>query len=104
VTLRLAVTPGEPAGIGPDLLIQLVQDGCEHELVAIADSQMLQDRAQQLGLPLTLRAVEDSPRPLAPGELAIEPCPLAVTTEPGQADKQMLPLLLKASTKPFRAA
>jgi len=99
VTLRLAITPGEPAGIGPDLLIQLVQDGCEHELVAIADSQMLQDRAQQLGLPLTLRAVEDSPRPLAPGELAIEPCPLAVTAVPGQADKQNAPTVIQSLDK-----
>jgi len=99
VTLRLAVTPGEPAGIGPDLLIQRVQDGCEHELVAIADPQMLQDRAQQLGLPLILRAVEDSPRPLAPGELAIEPCPLAVTAVPGQADKQNAPAVIKSLDK-----
>ncbi len=99
MTLRLAVTPGEPAGIGPDLLIQRVQDGCEHELVAIADPQMLQDRAQQLGLPLILRAVEDSPRPLAPGELAIEPCPLAVTAVPGQADKQNAPAVIKSLDK-----
>ncbi|PCJ35195.1 MAG: 4-hydroxythreonine-4-phosphate dehydrogenase PdxA [Cellvibrionales bacterium] len=99
MTLRLAITPGEPAGIGPDLLIQRVQNGCEHELVAIADPQMLQDRAQQLGLPLTLRAVEDSPRPLAPGELAIEPCPLAAIAVPGQADKQNASAVIQSLDK-----
>jgi len=99
VTLRLAVTPGEPAGIGPDLLIQRIQNGCEHELVAIADPQMLKDRAQQLGLPLTLRAVEDSPRPLAPGELAIAPCPLAAIAVPGQADKQNAPAVIQSLDK-----
>ena len=87
MTLRLAVTPGEPAGIGPDLLIQLIQEGCPHELVAIADPQMLQDRARQLGLELSLRPIEGSPRPLAPAELAIEPCPLAVIAQPGQANR-----------------
>jgi len=99
VTLRLAVTPGEPAGIGPDLLIQLIQNGCPHELVAIADPQMLQDRARQLGLALTLRPVEDSPRPLAPGELAIEPCPLAVAAKPGHVDKQNAPAVIQSLDK-----
>ncbi|OUS09834.1 4-hydroxythreonine-4-phosphate dehydrogenase PdxA [Gammaproteobacteria bacterium 54_18_T64] len=84
MTLRLAITPGEPAGIGPDLLIQLVQRGCSHELVAIADPQMLEARAQLLGLPLTLRPPASQARPLAPGELAIEALPLAVTAQPGR--------------------
>lgn len=99
MTLRLAVTPGEPAGIGPDLLIQLMQKGSPHELVAIADPQMLQDRARQLGLQLTLRAVEDAPRPLAPGELAIEPCALAASAQPGQVDKQNAPSVIQCLDK-----
>ena len=99
MTRRLAITPGEPAGIGPDLLIQRVQKGCEHELVAIADPQMLRDRARQLGLRLTLRAIDDCPRPLAPGELAIEPCPLAVTSVAGQADKQNAPAVINSLDK-----
>ena len=99
MTLRLAVTPGEPAGIGPDLLIQLIQHGSAHELVAIADPQMLQDRARQLGLELRLRPVAGSPRPLAPTELAIEPCALAVTTKPGQVDKQNAPAVIQSLDK-----
>ncbi len=99
MTLRLAVTPGEPAGIGPDLLIQLVQDGCPHELVAIADPQMLQDRARRLGLELSLRPVEGSPRPLGPAELAIEPCALAVTAQPGQVDKHNAPAIIQSLDK-----
>ena len=99
MTLRLAVTPGEPAGIGPDLLIQLIQKGSPHELVAIADPQMLQDRAQQLGLALTLRPIEDSPRPLPPGELAIEPCALAVTAKPGHVDQQNAPAIMQSLDK-----
>ena len=55
MTLRLALTPGEPSGIGPDLLISLVQNGYDHELVAYADPQLLQQRAAELGLSLELR-------------------------------------------------
>ena len=45
MALKLAVTPGEPAGIGPELLIQSVQQGCTHELVAFADPELLKQRA-----------------------------------------------------------
>lgn len=80
MTLRLAVTPGEPAGIGPDLLIQHVQNGSPHELIAVASGALLEQRAAELGLPLTLRAAAAEPQPLAPGELAIDEidCPAAV--------------------------
>ncbi|MBU2970100.1 4-hydroxythreonine-4-phosphate dehydrogenase PdxA [Pseudoalteromonas sp. C2R02] len=54
MTIRIAITPGEPAGIGPDLLIQLIQHGWSAQLVAIADKELLKQRAQQLGLPLKL--------------------------------------------------
>ncbi len=94
MTLRLAVTPGEPAGIGPDLLIQLVQNGCPHELIAIADPDMLQDRAKQLGLTLSLRPIDGAPRPLAPSELGIEPTPLAVKARLGQVDQQNAPAII----------
>jgi len=52
--MRVAITPGEPAGIGPDLIIQLAQSAHEHELVCIADPIMLQQRAKKLGLPLSI--------------------------------------------------
>jgi 4-hydroxythreonine-4-phosphate dehydrogenase len=81
---RLAVTPGEPAGIGPDLLVSLAQDAQLHEIVAIADPEVLQARAQMLGLPLQLRMVDlrESPRPSVAGELAIVPI---VVNSPVQA-------------------
>ena len=80
-TLALAVTPGEPAGIGPDLLVRLVQNQQQCELVAYADPALLSDRARALGLPLTLR--EPCGLPLQPGELAIRPVQLAAPVTPG---------------------
>lgn len=51
---RIVITPGEPAGIGPELVVQLAQRDWPMELVICADPQLLTDRASTLGLPLTL--------------------------------------------------
>lgn len=55
INYRIALTPGEPAGIGPDMIIQLAQLNWPVELVVCADGELLCSRANQLGLPLTLR-------------------------------------------------
>ena len=88
MSLRLAVTPGEPAGIGPELLIQAVQQGCDHELVAFADPDLLQQRANLLKLPLKLKIFDPhrSPTPLLPGELHIKPITLSKPSFPGILD------------------
>ncbi len=79
MTLRLALTPGEPAGVGPDLLIETIQNGHPCELVAFADPNLLSQRAAQLELPLTLIPFDPGQpaRPMAPGELVIAPVQLA---------------------------
>lgn len=50
----IALTPGEPAGIGPDLVIMLAQRDRDTDLVVIADPQLLADRAATLKLPLDI--------------------------------------------------
>lgn len=50
----LALTPGEPAGIGPDLCIALAALGMAANIVAIADPDLLQQRAKLLQLPLQI--------------------------------------------------
>lgn len=88
MTFKLAVTPGEPAGIGPDLLIQKVQQGYAHELVAFADPDLLQQRAKCLGLTLKLRVFDENkaPTPLLPGELGIYPITLSKPSHSGILD------------------
>lgn len=56
--MRFAITPGEPAGIGPDLVIQHAQQSHDYELVCIADPALLQQRAKQLGLALTINSYD----------------------------------------------
>ncbi|GAA5317082.1 MAG: 4-hydroxythreonine-4-phosphate dehydrogenase PdxA [Candidatus Pelagadaptatus aseana] len=85
-TPRLAYTPGEPAGIGPDLILQLAQQGFDAEIVTITDPALLHDRAQLLGLDIELTPFDPQQpaRPLAPGELRYLPLPLAAPAAPGQ--------------------
>lgn len=49
-TPRIVITSGEPAGIGPDLVIKLAQKNWPVELVVIGDQQLLESRAKQLNL------------------------------------------------------
>jgi 4-hydroxythreonine-4-phosphate dehydrogenase len=81
----LAITPGEPAGIGPDLVLQTALQAQSARLVAIADPQLLSDRAQQLGLAIRIREIADRPpqRPAAPGELWVQPVALAAPCRAG---------------------
>jgi 4-hydroxythreonine-4-phosphate dehydrogenase len=57
------LTAGEPAGIGPDLCIQLAQQAQSCDLVVIADPTLLQQRAVELGLTITLEAADLSISP-----------------------------------------
>ncbi|MEO5702544.1 MAG: 4-hydroxythreonine-4-phosphate dehydrogenase PdxA, partial [Gammaproteobacteria bacterium] len=49
---RIVITPGEPAGIGPDLCVQIAQQSFPCEIVLVCDPELLRARAQKLGLPL----------------------------------------------------
>lgn len=50
----IAVTPGEPAGVGPDLAVWLAQDAPACALVLIGDADMLAARAQRLRQPFSI--------------------------------------------------
>ncbi|MFH0266049.1 4-hydroxythreonine-4-phosphate dehydrogenase PdxA [Vibrio rumoiensis] len=51
---RLVITAGEPAGIGPDLVLALSQYDWPHQLIICADKEMLAERAHQLGIEVQL--------------------------------------------------
>ena len=86
--LRLAYTAGEPAGIGPDLAIQLAQQPRAHELVVIADRELLLERAATLARPLKLQNYDATQpaRPGLPGELVVLHQPLPGSRKPGTLD------------------
>ncbi len=86
----LAITPGEPAGIGPDLVVQLAQIGPAPDTawVVIADPQLLAERARMLDLPLRLREYAAGAPPAAAGELCVLPIATATDAVAGRLDSR----------------
>ncbi|AFP84942.1 4-hydroxythreonine-4-phosphate dehydrogenase PdxA [secondary endosymbiont of Ctenarytaina eucalypti] len=72
---RIIITPGEPAGIGPDLIVILAQQAWPVELVICAEPTILMSRAKQLHLPLrlVLYRPEQPAIPSRAGELTVLP-------------------------------
>ncbi|GAB3018971.1 4-hydroxythreonine-4-phosphate dehydrogenase PdxA [Bowmanella dokdonensis] len=84
---RIAITPGEPAGIGPDLVLELLQRRWPAQLVVVASGELLQQRARQLALPLTLIPyMRENMAPQAAGQAYIVDVPLATEVVPGRLD------------------
>ena len=80
----IVITAGEPAGIGPDLCVQLAATAPEIPLVVIADKNMLRQRAARLGIPLQVRdysAVQESV--IQPNTLTVIHVPLVAECRPG---------------------
>lgn len=86
--VRLAVTPGEPAGIGPDLLIEAVQKPWPVQLVGVCSANLLRERARQLGQHIELRKFDPASEPVAaePGILSVVDIPTASPVVPGQTE------------------
>ncbi len=81
----LAFTPGDPAGIGPDLAVMLAQEpAADASIVAIADPDMLAQRAALLGLPFTPLGAGKTAK--NPGEMAVLSVKTAAWAVPGQLD------------------
>ncbi|HVJ36589.1 MAG TPA: 4-hydroxythreonine-4-phosphate dehydrogenase PdxA [Stenotrophomonas sp.] len=81
----LALVPGEPAGIGPELCIRLAQQPrSDCRLLAFADPGTLAQAAAALGLPF--RALPTDALPVRPGDLAVHAIPLPRPSRPGRPD------------------
>ena len=92
---RLALVPGEPAGVGPELCVRLAQQPRAADFVAFADPDTLLAAAARLQLPLRLRDADAS---CGPGELALQPVPQARPVVFGQPDPANAPAVIGALT------
>lgn len=83
--MAIAITPGEPAGIGPDLVLTLAsQQDCQ-DWVVIADPNMLRERAALLGLDITL--IDSQAAPQAQRKcLRVQPVTLQQPCTPGSTN------------------
>lgn len=97
VSPRLAVTLGEPAGIGPDLIIQISQSQQNADLIVIADKHVIEDRAKQLNIPVTLiDYVYDSEQSVSnKGEIKVLHIPCAEPVIAGELNVKNSPYVLE---------
>ena len=89
MTPRIALTSGEPAGVGPELCLAIARETLGCELVCIGDRSLLAARASALKLPVTL--VEYDARAgksmHVPDRLPVLHIPLGAPSAPGQLDR-----------------
>ncbi len=73
----LILTAGEPAGIGPDLCLQLADHSWPARLAVAGNMDLLRQRAQLLGIKVTLKECDlDSVAEHEPGTIQVAHCPL----------------------------
>jgi 4-hydroxythreonine-4-phosphate dehydrogenase len=90
----IAITPGEPAGIGPDIVLQLALQPISAHLVVLADPDLLAQRAAQLGLSIQLQILptpysKNKPKIISshqPGYLNVLPISLSQPVTSGQVN------------------
>jgi 4-hydroxythreonine-4-phosphate dehydrogenase len=85
---RIAVTCGEPAGIGPDLTAEIAAREWPHELVVIGDPGLVVERARAAGRRVTVEPFEPdaAPTPSGEGRIRCLPIPLAAPVVAGRLD------------------
>ena len=82
---RLALVPGEPAGIGPELVVRAAQRDWDAELVVYGERDTLLRAAEAIGLPLRLISPND-PSAAGPGRLALVEIPPVVASRFGHPE------------------
>lgn len=98
---RLAITCGEPAGIGVDLVLQIAKEALPAQCVVIADIKVLKDRAKLLNLALDFIAYDGaSPREHSKaGEVTVLNISGSSPVHPGELNKDNATYVLKTLDK-----
>lgn len=81
----IAVTSGEPAGVGPELCARLLEKDFPARLVVLGDRELIEARAAALNMPVQFCDYRPE-MPPSPGSLEILHSPLAVPALPGKLD------------------
>jgi 4-hydroxythreonine-4-phosphate dehydrogenase len=91
----LALTLGEPAGIGPDLALAVWHRRAEFDIPAfyiVADPQFLKRRAHRLGLDIPISTVSPAATGATfPSALPVVPLDVKATAKPGHPDRSSAP-------------
>ena len=89
MTARLVITSGEPAGIGPDLVLMLAQSDWPVQLVVLGDREVIEARAQQRDIKVEIVDYDANQIATASqkGQLTLEHIGVAQTVVPGALNK-----------------
>jgi 4-hydroxythreonine-4-phosphate dehydrogenase len=91
----LAITSGEPAGIGPDIIAQIKLDNFDARLIIIGDQALIKQRAKQLGSTQQYIAYDSNQKNTDPDLFEIIHVPLAVPCKAGELNKNNASYVLK---------
>lgn len=93
---RILITPGEPAGIGPDIVLQIAQQHWPAELIAVCDPDLLITRAKHLSLPIQLMEADltNPAESHRSGILKILPLQMSVPCKIGELNPNNAPYVI----------
>jgi 4-hydroxythreonine-4-phosphate dehydrogenase len=89
----LALTPGEPAGIGPECAVRLAHEHPELRLLMVGDRRLMQSTAQDLDLPFESTPWRSGDVVTA-GSVSVCDIPLPAPVRPGSTDPANAPYVL----------
>lgn len=93
---RIALSSGEPAGIGPDICIRSAQQAHAADITVLGDPELLQARAAELELPLS---IDTSPHPVPQaqqaGRMHVMPVKLRAACKTGELNPANAPYVIE---------
>ncbi len=94
---RIAITLGEPAGVGPELILELARQPWPAELVIFGDPRLLASRARALGRQIGIAEFRgDTPASAArAGRLVVADLALPSPVVPGRLDPRNAPWVIE---------
>jgi 4-hydroxythreonine-4-phosphate dehydrogenase len=101
---RIAITTGEPAGVGPELILELARQAWPAELVVFGDPRLLASRARGIGRQIGIAEFIPGAAPSAAraGRLVVADLPLPSPVIPGRLDPRNGPWVLELLRKACR--
>ncbi|MEM7194897.1 MAG: 4-hydroxythreonine-4-phosphate dehydrogenase PdxA [Pseudomonadota bacterium] len=86
---HIAISVGEPAGIGPDVTLGALENQVSQDLLLVADADMLETRARMLNMAMDFNRISNPaqfPDQVQEKKINVLHTPLSRESEPGQLD------------------
>lgn len=90
---RIIITPGEPAGIGPDITLQIAHQHWDAEIVTVCDPELLVTRAKQLGIVCDIQPFDSA--------ISVKHQPNTLKNIPVFLNAAVTPGILNAENSPY---